>query len=78
MPQLHKDASDAYRLWYHKHHKEPSDEKFTAFKLNYMWELINAAMAGEPYECMAFYLDNKYMDMTEVEMAAMRDVSEDE
>ena len=26
MPQLHKDASDAYRLWYHKHHKEPSNE----------------------------------------------------
>jgi hypothetical protein len=43
-----------------------------------MWELVNSAMAGEPYECMVFYLDNKYMDMTKVEMAMMRDVSEDE
>ncbi len=33
---------------------------------------------GGAIQVIVFYLDNKYMDMTKVEMAVMRDVSEDE
>ena len=70
--QLDKDASDAYHLWCtFKHGKEGNE---VAFQLNYMWELINSAMAGEPYECISFYLYNDCMEMTEVELAEMRGV----
>ncbi len=78
-PLLHEEARRAYDAWCDKFEKGPSNDKFTAFKLNYMWALINAVMAeplNVPY--LSEFMANKYMDMTEVELAAMRDANEDE
>jgi hypothetical protein len=78
-PLLYEEASQAYDAWCDKYEKEPSDDKFTAFKLNYMWALINAVTAeplNAPY--LNEFVDNEYMDMTEIELAVMKDANEDE
>ena len=73
-PLLHEEANQAYDFWCDKYKKEPSDDKFTSFKLNYMWALINAVTA-EPLNVPDIneFMDNEYMDLTEIELADMKD-----
>ena len=78
-PLLYEEASQAYDTWCDKHEKEWSNHKFTFFKLNYMWALINAVTAESlnvPYPNE--FMDNNYMDITEIELAGMKDSNEDE
>jgi hypothetical protein len=77
-PLLNEEARQAYDVWCDKYEKEPSNDKFAAFRLNYMWALINAVTAeplNVPY--LNEFMDNEYMDTTEVELAAMRDAGDD-
>ncbi len=73
---MHEEASQAYDAWCDKHEKERSNH-FLQVELHV--GAINAVTAeplNVPYPNK--FMENEYMDMTEIELAGMKDANEDD